>query len=84
MDFKVSPLPEDYYSEDCLGMGVPLWPLLRGHHWCTEEEGFDRTIVLDGVEGETVIIDVWSDIGSSEKVLPEAKEVLDTVEWEDA
>jgi hypothetical protein len=65
-------------------MGVPLWPLLRGHHWCAEEEVFDRTIVLDGVEDETVIIDVWSNIEASEKVLPEGKEVLDTVEWEDA
>jgi hypothetical protein len=80
-----SNLPEDYYSEDCLGMGVPLWPLLRGHHWCAEEEGFDRTIVLDGVEDETVIINVWSNTeASSEKVLSEGKEVLDTVEWEDA
>jgi hypothetical protein len=83
-DTKVPPLPEDYYSEDCLGMGVPLWPLLHGHHWCTEEEGFDRTIVLDGVEDETVIIDVWSNTEASERVLSEAKEVLDTVEWEDA
>ena len=80
-----STLPEDYYSEDCLGIGVPLWPLLHGHHWCAEEEGFDRTIVLDGVEDETVIINVWSTTeASSEKVLPEAKEVLDTVEWEGA
>ena len=65
-------------------MGVPLWPPFRGHHWCAELEGFDRTIVLDGVEGETVIIDVWSDTGASGKVFPEAKEVLETVEWEDA
>jgi len=83
-DTAVSDLPEGYYSQDCLGTGVPLWPLLRGHHWCAELEGFDRTIVLDGVEGETVIIDVWSDTGGSEKILPKAKEVLDTVEWEDA
>src|SRR5215210_4342250 len=76
-----SNLPEDYYSEDCLGMGVPL---LQGHHWCAEEEGFDRTIVLDGIEGETVIINVWSNTETSQKVLPEAKEVLDTVEWEGA
>jgi hypothetical protein len=77
-----STLPEDYYSEDCLGVGVPLWPLPKGHHWCAEEEGFDRTIVLDSVEDATVIIDVWSYTEASEKVLPEAKEVLDTIEWE--
>jgi hypothetical protein len=81
---EASTLPEDYYSEDCLGVGVPLWPLPKGHHWCAEEEGFERSIVLDGVEDETVIIDVWSNTEASEKVLPEGKEVLDTVEWEDA
>ncbi len=84
LDFKVSTLPEDYYSEDCLGMGVPLWPLLRGHHWCADEGYTDRAIVLDSIEGETVIIDIWSGSGTFEKVLPDAKEVLDTVEWEDA
>jgi hypothetical protein len=76
------PCPRTYYSEDCLGVGVPLWPLPNGHHWYAEEVGFERSIVLDGVEDETVIIDVWSDTEASEKVLPEAKEVLDTVEWE--
>jgi hypothetical protein len=38
---------------------------------------------LDGIENETVIINVYSSFGL-EKVLPESKEVLDTVEWEDA
>jgi hypothetical protein len=38
---------------------------------------------LDSIEGETMIIDVWSGSGTFEKVLPDAKEVLDTVEWED-
>ena len=28
LDTRVSSLPDDYYSEDCLGAGVPLWPLL--------------------------------------------------------
>jgi hypothetical protein len=79
---EASTLPEDYYSKDCLGVGVPLWPLPKGHHWCAEEVGFEQSIVLDGVEDETVIIDNWSDTESSEKVLPEGKEVLDTVEWE--
>ena len=83
MDITVSTLPQDYYSEDCLGMGVPLWPLPKGHHWCADEGPPSRTIVLDCIENETVIIDVYSSSGF-EKVIPEAKEVLDTVEWEDA
>jgi hypothetical protein len=81
-DMMVSSLPEDYYSEDCLGQGVPLWPLPGGHHWCADEGFMDRYIVLSGVEGETVIIDVWSEPETFEKVLPEAQEVLATVEWE--
>jgi hypothetical protein len=84
LDTRVSSLPDDYYSEDCLGAGVPLWPLLGGHHWCADEGYTTRTIVLESIAGERVIIDAWSDSGKFEKVLPEAKEVLDTVEWEGA
>jgi hypothetical protein len=80
---RVTSLPDDYYSEDCLGMGVPLWPLPKGHHWCADEGITDRYIVLDGIENETVIIDAYSSSGF-EKVIPESKEVLDTVEWEGA
>ncbi len=38
-DSKVSPLPDDYYSEDCLGIGVPLWPLLMGTTGVPMKEG---------------------------------------------
>jgi hypothetical protein len=84
LDTRVSSLPDGYYSEDCLGAGVPLWPLLGGHHYCADEGVTSRTILLESIEGETVIIDVWSGSETFEKVLPEAKEVLDTVEWEGA
>jgi hypothetical protein len=84
VDITVSSLPDDYYSEDCLGIGVPLWPLPNGHHWCADEGGLTEwNIILDGIENETVIINAYSSFGL-EKVLPESKEVLDTVEWEDA
>jgi hypothetical protein len=82
-DTKVSSLPEDYYSEDCLGYGVPLWPLLEGHHWCADEGDTSRTIVLE-VEDETVIVDVYSRSETFEKHLPKAQEVLKTVKWEGA
>ena len=84
LDTRVSSLPNDYYSEDCLGAGVPLWPLLGGHHWCADEGFTTRTIILENIEGETVIIDVWSSSETFEKVLPDAQKVLDTVEWEGA
>ena len=84
LDTRVSSLPNDYYSEDCLGAGVPLWPLLGGHPWCADEGFTTRTIILENIEGETVIIDVWSSSGTFEKVLPDAQKVLYTVEWEGA
>jgi hypothetical protein len=82
-DTKVSSLPEDYYSQDCLGYGVALWPLLEGHHWCADEGITSRTIVLK-VGGDTVIIDVYSEPEMFEKIFPEAQKVLKTVEWEEA
>ncbi len=82
-DTKVSSLPEDYYSQDCLGYGVALWPLLQGHHWCADEGVTSRTIVLK-VEGDTVIIEVYSESEMFEKIFPEAQKVLKTVEWEEA
>jgi hypothetical protein len=84
LDTRVASLSNDYYSEDCLGYGVPLWPLRRGHHWCADEGYTTRTIVLEGIEGETVIIDVWSSSGTFEKTLPDAQKVLHTVEWNGA
>ncbi len=81
-DTKVSSLPEDYYSEDCLGYGVPLWPLLEGHHWCADEGDTSQTIMLK-VEDETVIVDVYSESEMFEKILPEAQKVLKTVKWEE-
>jgi len=82
-DTKVSSLPEDYYSQDCLGYGIALWPLLEGHHWCADEGVTSRTIVLK-VEGDTVIIEVYSESEMFEKIFPEAHKVLKTVEWEEA
>ena len=34
-----SNLPEDYYSKDCLGVGVPLWPLLKGTTGAPRKKG---------------------------------------------
>ena len=76
--------PEDFYSADCEGVGVPLWPLSGGHHWCADSGYTTQTIVLNDVQGEKVIIDVTSDSRPFEKALTRANDVLKTVEWEDA
>jgi hypothetical protein len=62
--------------------GVPLWPLLEGHHWCADEGDTSQTIMLK-VEDETVIVDVYSESEMFEKILPEAQKVLKTVKWEE-
>jgi hypothetical protein len=74
--------PKDYYSEDCEGEGVALWPLLRGHHWCADEGFPSKTIVMDDVTGHTVIVDVWSRSQTFKRALVEADHILKTVEWE--
>jgi hypothetical protein len=74
-------LPEDYYSTACAGRYVPLWPIPDGA-WCAIEGTVDQIIVLEDVEGKTVIIDVGGPAGTFEEFLPQAQKVLDTVEWE--
>jgi hypothetical protein len=81
-DVTTAPLPEDYNTQDC-GHAVPLWPEPSGYHWCASE-GKARMIVLEEVDGEPVIIDISAPPGQHKEFLPEAQEVLDTVEWEDA
>jgi hypothetical protein len=74
--------PKAYYSEDCQGEGVPLWPLPGGHHWCADEGFISQTIVLDDVTGHTVIVDVWSQSRTFKRALVEGEHILKTVEWE--
>jgi hypothetical protein len=81
LDMSVDLLPEGYYSVWCGGTrDVALWPLRDGA-WCAIEGTVDRLIILDDVEGETVIIDVGGPAGTFEEFLPRAQKVLETVEW---
>jgi hypothetical protein len=82
-DYSVSPLPDDYYSIKCQGRFPPLWPLPAGHYWCAEPETKGRAIVLE-VEDETLIIDITTPPGKFDEFVPEARKVLDSVEWEGA
>jgi hypothetical protein len=82
IDMYVDLLPEDYQSVWCGGSrDVALWPLQDGA-WCAIEGTLDRLIILDGVEGKKVIIDVGGPSRTFEEFLPRAQKVLDTVEWE--
>jgi hypothetical protein len=81
IDMYVDLLPEEYQSVWCGGgRVVALWPLQDGA-WCAIEGTLDRLIILGGVEGKKVIIDVGGPSRTFEEFLPRAQKVLDTVEW---
>jgi hypothetical protein len=50
--------------------------------WVLYEKEKVRFIVLEDVEGERVTIGVEAPTAGFEEFLPEAQEVVDTVEWE--
>ncbi len=81
MDVVVGDLPEDYFGEcgsDCVALfrfssgGLPLvlW-----------EEDKARVIVLEDVEGETLITGFAIRAAEFDDHAPEAQKVIDTVQW---
>jgi hypothetical protein len=83
LDVKVSPVPENY-SVSCGGNPcIFLFPLEEDEVgglalWANDK---NRLIVLEDVEGETVIIAIGVP-ANFQGFLPKAQAVLDTVEWE--
>jgi hypothetical protein len=82
LDLVVGDLPEGHYSEWCgsgcvnlirFGSGSP--PLIL---WRDDEA---RLIVLEDVRGETVLTGFAGPTSEFEEHAPEARKVLDTVEW---
>jgi hypothetical protein len=76
-------VPEGYRSVEG-GCAVPCIPLFRagsGSVSYLTEKGESRSIVPRDIEGETVAIIVSAPAEKFEEFLPEAQEVLGTVEW---
>lgn len=74
------PVEAEVCSEPC----APLFAFGGGNDfWLGESEKY-RFIVLDDVEGETVVIFFGGPAVEFEESLPKAQEVLETVEWEGA
>jgi hypothetical protein len=82
-DTLVTEAPEDY-PPVCGGPCVNLFPLSDGGGWAFSEAEKNRVIILDDVEGETVVITFGGPAVDFEEFLPKAQKVLDTVKWEDA
>ena len=77
-------VPEGYRDLEGGGCAVPCLPLLRlasGSVSHITEKGKDRFIILEDVQGETVIIIVSAPADKFEEFLPKAQKALDTVEW---
>jgi hypothetical protein len=89
-DAVTTTLPEGYDASACEDPLKPTKKALSllsapdGFVLCISPEDKVRIILLEGVKGEPVSIMVWSRAVDFEEVLPEAREVIDTLEWERA
>ena len=63
---------------------VILFPLSSETDWGVNPKSRFRFIVVEDVEGKTVIIAVGGPAGRFEELLPKAQKVLSTVEWKGA
>ena len=79
-DVAVEDLPEDHRGgcgPDC----VATFRTTGGSALGIPEGGLQRVIVLEDVEGETVIVVFGTRATRFDEFAPEAQKVLDTVEW---
>ena len=82
-DVVVTDLPEDYSSvcgSDCVG----IVRLSTGSQASLAAGDKLRLIVLEDVQGETVILGFVSPASTFDEFAPKAQEVVDTVKWRDS
>ncbi len=87
-DAVMTTLPEGYDAAVCKDPMNPnkkqlsLLSAPDGFVLCISQEVKVRIILLEDVKGEPVSIMVWSRAVDFEEVLPKAREVIDTLEWD--
>ncbi len=81
MDLVVGDLPEGHHSEWCGSGCVNLIRFGSGDPLTLRQEDKARMIVLEDVEGETVITGFVMPASEFDDHAPEAQKVLDTVQW---
>jgi hypothetical protein len=77
-------VPEGYRDVEGGGCAVPCIPLLRlGSASVTymTEKGKDKFIILEDVQGETVIVMISAPTDRFDEFLPNAQKVLQNIEW---
>jgi hypothetical protein len=88
-DVAISSVPEDYPpSKGCESPCVPLFRHADGSSFWIQDQtptgvGIRHRVILTDVGGQTVTILVKGPIDGFVEFLPEAEEVLDSVEWRD-
>ena len=73
--------PEDYYGQCGSGDCMDMWMLSTGEALWFVEEAKVRLVILEDVEGNTVIIDIGSSPAEFNEFMPEAQNVLDSIKW---
>ena len=73
--------PEDYHGYCGSGDCVDVWMLSTEEALWFVEEAKTRLVILEDVEGSTVVIDINASPSEFDEFVPEAEKVLDTVEW---
>jgi hypothetical protein len=81
LDFVVGDLPEGHHSEWCGSGCVNLIRFGSGGPLTLRQEDKARMIVLEDVEGETVMTGFAIPASEFDDHAPEAQKVLDTVQW---
>ncbi len=81
LDVAVADLPKSYPKGLCVSDCVQLSVFSDGDDWAVEEGNKNRLTVLEGVKGETVVIDFSSPAANFDESWPEAEKVIKTVEW---
>ena len=79
-DVSVGELPQDYFGE-CGSSCVDLFRIGGAYPVFLREKDSARLIVLEDVEGETVIVGFFSPAAEFDEHAPKAQKVLDTVQW---
>jgi hypothetical protein len=73
--------PEDYYGQCGSGDCMDMWQLSTGEALWFVEKNKTRLVILDDVQGNTVVIDINTSLSEFNEFMPEAQKVVDSVKW---
>jgi phosphosulfolactate synthase (CoM biosynthesis protein A) len=60
---------------------MDMWQLSTGEALWFVEENKTRLVILEDVQGNTVVIDINTSLSEFDEFMPEAQKVVDSVKW---